>query len=66
MRYELRLMAYDVMGTIHIRLDVDGTPDDPEALTERVLAMTATSRVEGSPEATVWTREVLETMLAGL
>jgi len=63
MRYELRLYAYDVMGTIHIRLEVDGTPDDPEAPTARVLAMTANSRLEGSPEATDWTREVLDTLL---
>ena len=66
MRYELRLYAYDVLDTIYIRLDVDGTPDDPEGSISRVLAMTATTRLTGSPEAKAWTREALETMLAAL
>ena len=66
MRYELRLNAYDVMGVTHINARLTGTPDNPSWPTEQVWAKSGTCRVEGSPEATVWIREVLETMLAGL
>lgn len=66
MRYELRLAAYDMLDQIMIKLDVDCTPDDPDLPTERVLAMTATTRSRGLTEAKEWTREVLDTMLAGL
>ena len=66
MRYELRLYAYDVMDVVHVRLDVDGASDNPELPIERVLAMTATTRIAGSPATKDWTREVLETMLAAL
>jgi len=66
MRYELRLEAFTILDQAQIRLTVDGTPDNPEETTWRVLAMTASSRISATPEAKEWTREVLETMLEAL
>lgn len=66
MRYELRLNAFDMMDQIHISAALWETPDDPQMPTGRVWARTATTRSRGTPEATEWIREVLETMLAAL
>ena len=66
MRYELRLTAFDMLDQIHVSAVLYGG-DAPLGLpTERVWAMTATSRGRGTLEATEWTREALETMLAAL
>jgi len=66
MRYELRLTAFDMLDQVHVSACVYATPDDPSAPTERAWARTATSRGSGCTEATEWTREVLQTMLAAL
>lgn len=66
MRYELSIIAYDLLDQVNVSARCYGTSDAIESTTEPVWAMTATTRVAGSPEATVWIREVLETMLAGL
>lgn len=66
MRYELRLTAFDMMDQVHIAAVLEETPDDPGAPTRRVWARTATTRSRGTPEATEWIREVLDTMQAAL
>jgi hypothetical protein len=66
MRYELRLTAFDMMDQIHIAAGLYETPDDPDLPTRRVWARTATTRSRGTPEATDWIREVLDTMQAAL
>jgi len=66
MRFELRVTAYDALDVIMIRGVCDATLDLPNAPTERVWERTAESRGTGTAEATVWIREVLETMLRGL
>jgi hypothetical protein len=66
MRYELSLIAYDVVGQVHVSARVYGTPDAPDELTELVWATTATTRLPENRTTTEWIREVLETTLAGL
>jgi len=60
------MTAFDMLDQVHIVASVHMTPDDPSRPTERVWARTATTRSTGRSEATEWTREVLETMLAAL
>jgi hypothetical protein len=66
MRYELRLTAYDMLDQICVSAVVDGTPDAPGMPIERVLVRSAQAQGTGRSEATVWTREALETMLRAL
>lgn len=66
MRYELRLTAYDVIDQVHVTAALYGTSGYPFEPSELVWARTATCRSRGTPEATEWTREVLNTMLEAL
>ena len=66
MRYELSLIAYDLLDQVNVSARCYGTGEHIDDTTEPVWAMTATTRVAGSPSATEWIREVLETTLAGL
>lgn len=66
MRYELRLTAFDMLDQVHISAALYLTSDELDATSERVWARTATSRSRGTPEATEWIREVLDTMRSAL
>lgn len=63
MRYELRLTAFDMMDQVHVSLALYQTLDLPGATSSLVWARTATSRSRGTPGATTWTREALDTAL---
>jgi hypothetical protein len=66
MRYELRLTAYDALDLVIVTAVVTGTLELPGAPTEKVLVRSAQAQGKGTTEATVWTREALEVMLAAL
>jgi len=63
MRYELRLTAFDMLDQVHVSLALYSTLDLPGATSQLVWARTATSRSKGTPGATDWTREALDTAL---
>lgn len=63
MRYELRLTAFDMLDQIHVSIALYQTLDHPGAPTELAWATTATARSKGTPGATTWIREALDTSL---
>ena len=66
MRYELRLTAFDMLDQVHIAAVLEETSPENPGASRRVWARTATTRSKGTPEATDWIREVLDTMQAAL
>ena len=66
MRYELRLVAYDMLDQVCVSAACYETSEggwDPSAL---VWANSEIVRGEGTPEATDWIREALIVMLEAL